>query len=229
MTNSHFFVTKIAFNFERMSYNSNMDHENQVGKRQSKQIDTYDRLIEAAYQLFLSHGYEAVSIQDITDQALVAKGTFYNYFHDKDDLKEQLITRKSNELFQDAIVALHQTGIVDFEGQIIFIVDYITDILSKNQDTLRLIAKNLSFGLFNHKVNEIFTNDNIDILHSLIYAAEQSGIRLKNPRILLFMIVELASSTCFSCILNGEPVEFAVYKPYLFDAIRQIIRSQTIL
>ena len=42
------------------------------------------------------------------------------------------------------------------------------------------------------------------------------------------MIVELASSTCFSCILEDEPLEFAVYKPYLFDAIRQIIRSQTL-
>ncbi len=199
-----------------------------MSRRQSKQIDTYDRLLEAAYQLFLQRGYDAVSIQDITDQAFIAKGTFYNYFRDKDDLKERLITRKSNELFQMAIATLRQTGVVNFEDQIIFIVDYITDILSQNQDALKLIAKNLSYGLFNHKVNEIFTNDNIDILQSLIRAAEHSGIHIKNPKVLLFMIIELASSTCFSCILDGEPLEFAVYKPYLFDAIRQIIRSQTL-
>lgn len=228
MTNSHFFVTKRTFLLLKLQYNNAMDTENQVGKRQSKQIDTYDRLLEAAYQLFLQRGYDAVSIQDITDQAFIAKGTFYNYFHDKDVLKEQLITRKSNELFQMAIAALRQTGIVNFEDQIIFIVDYVTDILAQNQDALKLIAKNLSFGLFNHKVSEIFTNDSMDILHSLVYAAEQSGIRLKNPKVLLFMIIELASSTCFSCILDGEPLEFAVYKPYLFDAIRQIIHSQTL-
>lgn len=205
-----------------------MSNESQMSRRQSKQIDTYDRLLEAAYQLFLQRGYDAVSIQDITDQAFIAKGTFYNYFRDKDDLKERLITRKSNELFQMAIATLRQTGVVNFEDQIIFIVDYITDILSQNQDALKLIAKNLSYGLFNHKVNEIFTNDNIDILQSLIRAAEHSGIHIKNPKVLLFMIIELASSTCFSCILDGEPLEFAVYKPYLFDAIRQIIRSQTL-
>ena len=205
-----------------------MTNKNQTNRRQSKQIDTYDRLLEAAYQLFLQRGYDAVSIQDITDQAFIAKGTFYNYFRDKDDLKEQLITRKSNELFQMAIATLRQTGIVNFEDQIIFIVDYITDILSQNQDALKLIAKNLSYGLFNHKVNEIFANDSMDILQNLVRAAEHSGIRLKNPKVLLFMIVELASSTCFSCILDGEPLEFAVYKPYLFDAIRQIIRSQSL-
>lgn len=205
-----------------------MDTENQVGRRQSKQIDTYDRLLESAYQLFIQRGYDAVSVQDITDQAFIAKGTFYNYFRDKDDLKEQLITRKSQELFQVAIMALHQTGISDFEDQIIFIVDYIVDILSQNQDALKLIAKNLSFGLFNHKVSEIFASDNIDILQSLERAAEQSGVQLKNPKVLLFMIIELTSSTCFSCILENEPLEIAVYKPYLFDAIRQIIRSQSL-
>lgn len=205
-----------------------MNVENQVGKRQSNQIDKYGRLLEAAYQLFIQRGYDAVSIQDITDCAFLAKGTFYNYFRDKDDLKEQLITRKSNELFQVAILALHQTSISNFEDQIIFIVDYITDILSQNQDALKLIAKNLSFGLFNHQVNEIFTSDRMDILQSLEHAAEQSGVRLKNPKVLLFMIIELTSSTCFSCILESKPVEFAIYKPYLFDAIRQIIRSQTL-
>lgn len=228
MTNSHFFVINHACILQKFQYNKSMDTENQVSKRQSKQIDTYDRLLESAYHLFIQRGYDAVSIQDITEQAFIAKGTFYNYFRDKDDLKEQLITRKSSELFQMAIAALRQTGIVKFEDQIIFIVDYITDILSQNQDALKLIAKNLSFGLFNHKVNEIFTNDSMDILHSLVRAAEHSGIRLKNPKVLLFMIVELASSTCFSCILDCEPLEFAVYKPYLFDAIRQIIRSQTL-
>lgn len=197
-----------------------------ASKRLNKQLDKYDRILDAAYSLFLEQGFEEVSIQEIAERANVAKGTFYLYFPDKDSLKDELITRKSNELFQLAISALHQTNIATFEGQIIFIVDYITNILDENRDILKLIAKNLSFGLFNHKINELIVSDDIDIIQSLTLAAERSGIRLKNPQVLLFMIIELTSSTCFSCILEGEPLEFAIYKPYLFDAIRQIIRSQ---
>lgn len=203
-----------------------MSKENSASKRLSNQIDKYDRILEAAYQLFLEQGFDAVSIQEIAERADVAKGTFYLYFHDKDDLKEELITRKSNELFRAALKALHQTDIIDFEEQVIFIVSYVVDILAQNPEILRLIAKDLSLGLFNHKVGEMLMDDDADLMRYLIRAAKRSGVHFKNPRVLLFMIVELASSTCFSCILNAEPLEIAVFKPYLYDAIRQLIRSQ---
>lgn len=197
-------------------------------KRLTNKIRKNDQLIEAAYELFLEEGFDAVSIQEIADRAGVAKGTFYLYFHDKDELKEAIIAQKSNELFQRALAALRQTGIVDFESQIIFVIDYVLDILEHNQDALKLIAKNLSLGVFSHQVNEFFSDQKTDVIKSLTDAAERSRVRLKNPEVLLYMIIELASSTCFSCILEGEPLSIAVFKPYLFDAIRQLIRSQQI-
>src|SRR5687767_14617723 len=47
--------------------------------RRKRTID----LVRAALGLFLSHGLEAVTIDDITRQAGVAKGSFYRYFEDK--------------------------------------------------------------------------------------------------------------------------------------------------
>jgi len=199
-----------------------------VGKRLNKQITKNNRLVEAAYQLFLEQGFDAVSIQEIAERAGVAKGTFYLYFRDKDDLRQYIITQKSNELFQRALNALYQTDITTFEDQIIFIVDYVTDILAQNKEALKLIEKDLSLGVFNQKISEIFTDRNADIVQILTQGAERSGVRLKNPKILLYMVIELTSSTCFSCIINSEPFELAVYKPYLFDAIRQLIRSQIV-
>ena len=40
------------------------------------------------------------------------------------------------------------------------------------------------------------------------------------------MIVEFVSSTCYSSILYGEPTGIEELKPYIFEAIRQIIKSQ---
>lgn len=200
----------------------------QVGKRLNKQITKNKRLLEAAYQLFLEQGFESVSIQEIVERAGVAKGTFYLYFRDKDDLRRCLITQKSNELFQRALNALYQTNVTDFEEQIIFVIDYVTDVLAQNKEALKLIEKDLSLGVFGQKIGEIFTDQNANILHILTQGAERSGIRLKNPKVLLYMVIELTSATCFSCILNSEPFELAVYKPYLFDAIRQLVRSQIV-
>ena len=197
-------------------------------KRRDKQINKYDRIVDAAYQLFLAQGFEQVSIQEIATHAGVAKGTFYLYFRDKEQLRECVISQKSNEIFRRALNALHQTDIQDFEGQIIFVVDYVTDVLAQNREALKLIAKDLSFGLFNQKVSQYFTEDQTDILQVLLSAAAKNRIRLKNPQILLYMIIELVSSTCFSCILDAKPLEIAVFKPYLFDAVRALIQSQRI-
>lgn len=197
-------------------------------KRRDKQINKYDRIVDAAYQLFLAQGFEQVSIQEIATRAGVAKGTFYLYFRDKEQLRECVISQKSNEIFRRALNALHQTDIQDFEGQIIFVVDYVTDVLAQNREALKLIAKDLSFGLFNQKVSQYFTEDQTDILQVLLSAAAKNRIRLKNPQILLYMIIELVSSTCFSCILDAKPLEIAVFKPYLFDAVRALIQSQRV-
>ena len=216
--------------FQRADKRNKTDNEpsfaEKVEKRLANKVHKNDQITEAAYELFLEQGFDAVSIQEIAERAGVAKGTFYLYFHDKDELKEAVITQKSNELFRNALSALHQTGIADFEEQIIFVIDYVLDILEHNQDALRLIAKNLSLGVFSRQVNEFFSDQKTDIVESLAASAERSHIRLKNPEVLLYMIIELASSTCFSCILEAKPLEIAVFKPYLFDAIRQLIRSQ---
>ena len=45
---------------------------------------------------------------------------------------------------------------------------------------------------------------------------------------MLFMIIELVSSTCYSTILYNEPTTIDELKPYLYNTIRQIIEFQEI-
>src|SRR6478672_8161036 len=49
-----------------------------------------DSLLSAARDLFLLHGLEPVTIDDIVGQAGMAKGSFYRYFDDKATLVEAL-------------------------------------------------------------------------------------------------------------------------------------------
>ena len=45
----------------------------------------------------------------------------------------------------------------------------------------------------------------------------------RDPEIMLFMIIELVSSTCYSSILYKEPCTIGELKPYLYNSIRLII------
>jgi AcrR family transcriptional regulator len=50
-----------------------------------------EALLEAAMLLFLEHGVEGVSVDDITRSARMAKGSFYRYFDSQAELVAELI------------------------------------------------------------------------------------------------------------------------------------------
>ena len=70
-----------------------------------------DELLAVATRLFVDRGYERTSIERITTQAGVAKGTFYLYFESKQDLLAQIVERYGDDLLQQLAVELaHEEG-----------------------------------------------------------------------------------------------------------------------
>ncbi len=53
-------------------------------RRERKKDETRHRIFHAAIDLFREKGFENTTVDDITERADVAKGTFFNYFHRKD-------------------------------------------------------------------------------------------------------------------------------------------------
>ena len=58
----------------------------ELTKRQKNAIEKSNRILEAGIKLLDERGYDAVTISDIVEAADVSLGTFYHYFHSKDDL-----------------------------------------------------------------------------------------------------------------------------------------------
>lgn len=61
------------------------------GRRDTNRKERTKALTDAALELFLAHGIEPVTIEDITTRADVAKGSFYRYFDDKVAVVEHLL------------------------------------------------------------------------------------------------------------------------------------------
>ena len=201
-----------------------------MGKIELNKLQKQTSLLNTAYELFTTKGVNKTSIAEISKAAGIAKGTFYLYFKDKYDIRNKLISHESSKLFGKAKTALDeyqiQTKKVDFIDQIIFIVDYIINELSQNQSLLAFISKNLSWGIF--KTVLINSKDDTDIDFRVIFweLFEKSPMHYDNPEILIFMIIELVSSTSYSTILYNEPVSIDELKPFLFSAIRSMIHQQ---
>ncbi|HSJ54954.1 MAG TPA: helix-turn-helix domain-containing protein [Anaerolineae bacterium] len=62
----------------------------ELSRRERKKLETRQSLLAAAMALFHEKGYDATPIEDITERADVAKGTFFNYFPSKEALLAEL-------------------------------------------------------------------------------------------------------------------------------------------
>jgi AcrR family transcriptional regulator len=77
-------------------------------RRERKKTETRRRIFEAAISLFREQGFEATTVDDITEKADVARGTFFNYFPRKESVlaylsEERVALAEANaaELLED--------------------------------------------------------------------------------------------------------------------------------
>jgi len=197
--------------------------------KENNENDKENRLLASAFKLFNEKGIKSTSIQDIVDNANVAKGTFYLYFKDKYEIRDILIAKKSKKLFNDALEELRKNYIQNLSDQVIFIINYVIDELTKAPTLLKFISKNLSWGIYNQTVLKIYENNEYSkdsVRNLFLKGVKESNLKLKNPEVTLFMIIELVSSTCFNSIIYNEPLPIDEYKPYLYDAIRELINNK---
>lgn len=187
-----------------------------------------DSLLESAFSLFTSKGINKTSISDIVQQSGVAKGTFYLYFKDKYDLRNMLIAKKACQLFRKADDELLKTDIDNIFDEVIFIVNSLINQLCANPSLLAFISKNLSWGVFKTSLINPVDDDELYFYNIYTRVTNRVNVKFKDPEIMLFMITELVSSTCYSSILYSEPVDIESLKPYLFDSVRDIMKRHQI-
>jgi AcrR family transcriptional regulator len=71
-------------------------------RHERRRLQTRKLLIETTLQLIFERGYDAVSVQDITDQADLGRGTFYIHFKDKEEIVWVAIRDSIREMEQAA-------------------------------------------------------------------------------------------------------------------------------
>ncbi|MBQ3947073.1 MAG: TetR/AcrR family transcriptional regulator [Ruminococcus sp.] len=181
-------------------------------------------LLKTAFEAFTTKGFSKTSISDIVNKAGVAKGTFYLYFKDKYDIRNKLIAHKSSQLFR---IALDELGPeikeMDYEERVIRIIDKIVNQLNENQSLLTFISKNLSWGVFKSALTASSGDDGVDFSSVYREMLDEAPCEFNDPEIMMFMIIELVSSTCYSSILYSEPCSIKELKPYLYNTVKLII------
>lgn len=195
-----------------------------MGKAEENKRKKRTALLSQAFSLFMNKGITNTTISEIVEQADVAKGTFYIYFKDKDDLIEKLIAQKAEQLLINALDILNKhPETIKVEDKLVLIADSLLEQLNSDSKLLKFINKNLNYGIYKKALLSEEVKSDFDVMASYYEILHSDGSEWKEPVLMLYTIVELVSSTCHSIILEQEPVDLEYYKPYLFECIRRIV------
>jgi AcrR family transcriptional regulator len=80
-----------------------MQQRGTMSLRDEKKIETKNNIFEAAGRLFKEKGYEDTTVDEITREAGIGKGTFFNYFPTKEALLMDFVQQKE-ELVYDLVL-----------------------------------------------------------------------------------------------------------------------------
>jgi AcrR family transcriptional regulator len=186
-------------------------------------------ILDSAYELFTTKGFSNTTILNIALGAGVGKGTFYLYFDSKEAVRSELIIRKASSILTTAVdeEEKHLGGLrgVGLADRFIYVADYILNYLSQDLVLLKFISKNLSWGLFLNSTIECDSADSISFKEFIQRLIEKEHTPLRDPDLLIYTLIELVNSTCYTVILHSDPFSFEEYKPYLYHSIRLLIED----
>jgi AcrR family transcriptional regulator len=115
---------------------------NKMSLREKKKIETRNRIFEVAGRLFKEKGFENTTVDEITREAGIGKGTFFNYYPTKEALltdfvkqKEQLVynqvkkelkTEKSiRETIKNILILVAKSNEMDKDSTRLYVFEYL--------------------------------------------------------------------------------------------------------
>ena len=176
---------------------------------ESRKEQKRQSLLDAAYALFTEKG--------------VAKGTFYLYFHDKDQLLGQLVYNISAQVLEEAYEWLDERRTPDFVENVLLLLDYVVEYFKRNKLVLRLVERNFSWPMVAKQMSErrgpLWARLMRDLEASPLAARYTEDELFK----MIFVIIEMLGSVCYSSIIEGKPDTVDNMKPVLYGIVRKIL------
>lgn len=164
-----------------------------------KKNERKQELLKIAYNMFLTKGYDNTSIDDIINEAQIAKGTYYYYFESKEQTLEEVINMMINEEVESAKGILNMPISIPEK-----LVGVITSLRPKtHEQEMQNILNKKENIVMHEKINNRIIEEAIPLLEQVV----NDGIKInifncnhikERLRMLLIMSNELFDSDKFN-------------------------------
>ena len=179
------------------------------GKRDRNRKKRIEQLCQAGLELFLERGVDVVTIDDIAKRAGTAKGNFYRYFSDKEDLVAQILEPAGTQIraafdgCEEALEEAHDDASLFAAYQSLAIG--LIPLALGQADVVRLYLQNTRAPSTGVRAPLRALSEEIRrrSVHLTEFAVEHGLLRIPDPRISALAVVGAVEQLAFS-VLDGD-------------------------
>lgn len=195
-----------------------------MGKRQEAALETRQKLIDAVKKLSETKAYHEMSIDDITQTAGVAKGTFYTYFKRREDIISVIAYEDFDKALKD--ISDDKIDVTEKIAQFLIrsaqIIDSTT--LQVAQQWYRSVTSPLEGDTLG--MNKVSYDNNF--IDSCLQSSVDNGtLREDTPisSLSLQIISAYYGAVALWCMSDGEISHAEIIKDYCNDSLSNIINA----
>ncbi|NLH64373.1 MAG: helix-turn-helix transcriptional regulator [Erysipelotrichaceae bacterium] len=182
-----------------------------------KKEEKRKRLLDAAYTCFTEHTISGTSIAEICAEAGIAKGTFYLYFKDKEDIVRALNKRIS---YQVLCNIYHSHRKEDFVDHAVRMASELIHYFEKDHEVVALMKKDFVWPIDEEGFVTCDDPMMIDIRNDIDAYAAKSGLSSHQILVRVYALICMIYSVCYSSIIDHFPSELSQVKPEIDAMIR---------
>ena len=189
-----------------------------------KKEEKRKKILDSAHELFTSIGVSNTSISMICEKAGIAKGTFYLYFTDKEDVLRNLVRRVSFDLLKAAYdESLKIKG--GFIDSVICMANYLIELFKNDKDALLVIKKDFIWPISEEEFNTTDDPTMSKIRDAINEYSKQ--IHMSEHKILLrlYALLSMLCSVCYSSIIDGFPSDIDSLKDDIFEMAKATLSN----
>ena len=189
-----------------------------------KKEEKRKKILDSAHELFTSIGVSNTSISMICEKAGIAKGTFYLYFTDKEDVLRNLVRRVSFDLLKAAYdESLKIKG--GFIDSVICMANYLIELFKNDKDALLVIKKDFIWPISEEEFNTTDDPTMSKIRDAINEYSKQ--IHMSEHKILLrlYALLSMLCSVCYSSIIDGFPSDIDSLKNDIIEMAKATLSN----
>jgi TetR/AcrR family fatty acid metabolism transcriptional regulator len=142
--------------------------------RSPRSAQTRERIVAAAIEVFARSGFHGAKVADIAEQAGIAYGLVYHYFHNKEDILAAIFT----ERWAQYVTYLHDVGSMEisFREQMRRLVHFWVEVYRREPDLMTVMINEVTRSyefLESHDIGTVMAA--FDVIEQIIRSARDRG------------------------------------------------------